>query len=173
MYSKAKIGSHPLHPMLVAFPIAFYVGALVSFVVYAIDRNPFWFRVGVVANIAGIVMALVAAIPGFIDWAVGVPKNSPAKSTGLSHMLLQVGALAVFVINAVLQWQKWDMIIPSVGSSVLLSVIGTALMAGGGLLGWKMIATHHVGIDLTPEQERIEPVKSERNRRMPEAAQHP
>jgi hypothetical protein len=32
-----------------------------------------------------------------------------------------------------------------------------------GFLGWKMIATHHVGVDLTPEQERIDP-DTERNR---------
>jgi len=28
MYSKAKIADHPLHPMLVGFPVAFYVGTL-------------------------------------------------------------------------------------------------------------------------------------------------
>jgi uncharacterized membrane protein len=30
LYSKAKVAGHPLHPMLVAFPVAFYTGAFVA-----------------------------------------------------------------------------------------------------------------------------------------------
>src|SRR5262245_58891428 len=67
MYTKVHIAKHPVHPMLVAFPVAFYTATLVSFVVYAVSTNPFWFKVGLVANVAGVIMAAVAAVPGFID----------------------------------------------------------------------------------------------------------
>ncbi len=157
MYSKAKIAGHPLHPMLVAFPIAFYTTTFVAFLAYWIGDNPFWFHVGVVANIAGVATSLVAAVPGFIDWAFGVPTGSPAKTTGMKHMLIQVTALVVFSIDAVLQWQKWDLLAPTVGASVVLAALGFTLAMIGASLGWKMIGTHHVGVDLTPEQERLEP----------------
>ncbi len=157
MYSKAKIAGHPLHPMLVSFPIAFYTATLVGFIAYAVTDNPFWFRLAVVANIAGVCTSLVAAVPGFIDWAFGVPTGSPAKTTGMIHMLLQVASLIVFAINGVLQWQNWDHAAPAVGASVVLPLLGVVLTMAGGFLGWKMIGTHHVGVELTPEQERLEP----------------
>ena len=45
MYSKTKIMGHPIHPMLVAFPVAFYTGALAAFVAYNSNNDPFWFKV--------------------------------------------------------------------------------------------------------------------------------
>ena len=47
MYSKAKVGGHPVHPMLVAFPVAFYTGALVGFAVYAANGHQFWLNLAI------------------------------------------------------------------------------------------------------------------------------
>lgn len=80
MYSKVKIFGHPVHPMLIAYPIAFYTSTLVAFLIYAANGNGFWFKVAVAANVAGVIMAAVAALPGFIDWAVGIPSRSPASA---------------------------------------------------------------------------------------------
>src|ERR1051325_10864773 len=49
MYSKIKIFGHPIHPILVAFPIAFYTGALAAFIAYNVNGDAFWFKVGYVA----------------------------------------------------------------------------------------------------------------------------
>ena len=157
MYSKAKIAGHPLHPMLVAFPIAFYVATLAGYGVYALTLDAFWFRMGLVANVAAVATAVLAAIPGFIDWAFGVPRGTPAKATGLMHMLLQVGALTLFTVDAGLQWGQWASAVPHVGVSVILAGVGVVLTTAGGALGWKMVGTHHVGVDLTVAQERLEP----------------
>src|SRR5438094_292196 len=93
MYSKAKIMGHPIHPMLVAFPVAFYTSTLIGFIVYASSMDPFWLHLATVANWAGVVMGAVAAVPGFVDWAMGIPRSSPAKRTGLIHMALNVTTL--------------------------------------------------------------------------------
>ena len=74
MYSKVKIAGHPIHPMIIAYPVAFYTATLVCFIVYHSNLNVFWFKVAVVANAAGVVMAVVAALPGFIDW-LGIPSE--------------------------------------------------------------------------------------------------
>ncbi|MGE0547158.1 MAG: DUF2231 domain-containing protein [Kofleriaceae bacterium] len=176
MYSKAKIAGHPVHPALVAFPIAFYTAALFGFTVYWASGDALWFRIGVVANIGGVITALIAAVPGFIDWAIGVPTGSPAKITGLKHMLLQVSASIVFLINAVLQWQKWSSLEPAVGASVILSLLGLVLVAFGAALGWRLVASHHVGVELTPEQELLEPTANRQHtpggRMFPPVSQH-
>lgn len=157
MYSKAKILGHPIHPMLVGFPVAFYTGALVAFIAYAASMNVFWFRVGVVANWAGVVMAAVAALPGFIDWAVGIPRGSPAKKTGLIHMALNVTVLVLFIINGVVATDYWDEALPTGGTGVPLSAIGVLLTVVSGFLGWSLVQDHHVGIRLLPGQEQLEP----------------
>src|SRR5215472_1828261 len=66
MYSRLKILGHPIHPMLVAYPIALYSSTLVAYLIYIVGHDTFWFRVAVVVNIAAIVMAAVAALPGFL-----------------------------------------------------------------------------------------------------------
>jgi uncharacterized membrane protein len=157
MYSKAKIAGHPIHPMLVAFPVAFYTSTLVAYAVYGASDNPFWFRVGFVANVAGVVMALLAAVPGFIDWAMGIPSHSKAKSVGLTHMLLNVGALVLFAINALLQSRQWELAAPDSTVATLLALIGVGLTLAAGFFGWALVQTHHVGVDLSGEQQREEP----------------
>lgn len=157
MYSKVKVAGHPLHPMLVGFPVTMYVAALACFAAVQFGADLFWFRVGVYANVAGVCTAAVAAVPGFIDWAFGVPAGTPAKSTGLMHMLANVMALVVFAVNAFLVWDQRYSPSPEVGQALALSAIGVVLTGVAGFLGWMMVQKHHVGVDLTPEQQRYEP----------------
>jgi len=157
MYSKAKILGHPLHPMLVGFPVAFYTGTLVSFIVYAATGNVLWFRVGCIANWAGVAMAAVAAVPGFIDWFFGIPRATAAKRTGLIHMGLNVTSLLSFIINGVLAMNHWDEAFPPTGTGIVFSAIGVLLTLPAGFLGWSLVQDHHVGVQLTAEQERVEP----------------
>lgn len=167
MYSKAKLLGHPIHPMLVGFPVAFYTGTLVTFIVYAVTMNPFWYRVAGVANWAGVVTAAVAALPGLVDWATGIPPRTAAKKTGLLHMGLNVTALLAFLISAIVATNHWDDVLPPAGTGVVLSAIGVLLTLPAGFLGWSLVQDHHVGIKLTPEQERLEPppaLESERRR---------
>jgi uncharacterized membrane protein len=176
MYSKVKILGHPVHPMLVGFPVAFYTATLVGFIVYAATDNPFWYRLAVVANWAGVVTAAVAALPGFIDWAVGIPTRSPAKKTGLIHMGLNVTALLVFLINGIVTSDRWDEILPPSGGGIALSAIGVLLTMAAGFFGWSLVQDHHVGVRLSFEQERLEPVqgpaRSERPRSNTPAMSH-
>ncbi len=69
MYSKIKIAGHPIHPAFVAFPIVFYTVAFVGFLTFEFfNGNAFLYKVSLYSNYAGIVSALVAAVPGFLDW---------------------------------------------------------------------------------------------------------
>src|SRR4051794_24388106 len=123
MYSKIKILGHPIHPMLVAYPIAFYTATLVCYIVYNSNHELFWFRVAYVANLSGIIMAVVAALPGFIDWLY-IPANTKAKRTGLFHMLCNVVTLVLYAACFFMQKDKWDNPGTDVGSAILLTALG-------------------------------------------------
>jgi uncharacterized membrane protein len=154
MYSKIKIFGHPIHPILVAYPIAFYTAALVCYIVYNSNQNVFWFKVAYVANIAGIIMAAVAALPGFIDWLF-IPSNTQAKKTGLFHMLCNVVALVLFAASFFMQKNNWDNPNADVGSSIILSIIGFLITGVAGFLGFALIQKHHVGVHpFTPEETK-------------------
>src|SRR5690606_10458571 len=93
MYSKAKIGGHPIHPMIVGFPIVFYTLTFVGFAMYRFwSQDLFWYQLGYFSAFGGVITAVLAAIPGAIDWAFGIPKTSAAKTRGAWHALLNVGA---------------------------------------------------------------------------------
>src|SRR5437763_602126 len=124
MYSKVKILGHPIHPMLVAYPIALYTCTLVAYLIYAANGDRFWFKLAVAANVAGVIMAAITALPGFIDWAVGIPSGTAAKSHGLSHMLLDVAALVLFIINDIIHVGAWKSGSTNTGAGIILALLG-------------------------------------------------
>jgi uncharacterized membrane protein len=142
--------------MLVSFPIAFYTATLFSFIVYAVGGDPFWFRAGYASNVAGVVMAALAAVPGFIDWSMGIPSGIHAKSDGAKHMALNVTALVIFAINLWMNSGQWDVVTPVMRYAILLPLVGWLVTVTAGWFGWKMVQTHHVGVELAPEEEHFE-----------------
>lgn len=174
MYSKAKLAGHPIHPMLVSYPITFYTATMLAFFIYQfVNPDVFWYRFAYVTTIAGVVTALAAAIPGFIDWAYGVPKVSAAKSRGVLHMSLNVGALLFFAIALGRVWGTWDSAPDTVRTLLILSTTGTVLTGVASYHGWELVATHKVGVSLTPEQERLEPVEKRSREEHETSSPHP
>lgn len=167
MYSKAKIANHPIHPMLVGFPITFYVLTLVSFVVFrTASPDIFWFKLGYFANYAAIITALCAAIPGFIDWALGIPNQTAAKARGLIHMSLNLTTLALYIVNAFLLEGTWETGTANLGVPIALCAIGCLLTVGAGFYGWQMVQKDKVGVDMNSEQASIQE-RYEREHREP------
>lgn len=161
MYSKVKIFGHPMHPMLVAYPIAFYTATLVCYIVYNSNNNVFWFKVAYIANLAGIIMAVVAALPGFIDWLY-IPSNTAAKKTGLFHLLCNVTALILYAACFFIQKDKWNDSNPDIGSAILLTALGFLITLVAGFLGFALIQKHHVGVDaFTNEETKVVAAKKE------------
>lgn len=156
MYSKATVGGHPVHPMLIAYPVAGYTGTLVGFAVYAANGQQFWLNFAIVMNIAGVGGALLAALPGFADWLLGIPRGSGAKTVGLAHAGLNVAALVLFAISLGMYAGHWDGPARGAGPGLGLAAAGVLCTIGAGYLGWMLVQTYHIGIQLTQEQERDE-----------------
>ena len=147
MLSKARIGSHPLHPMLIAIPVTTYLATFASLIALGVTRDPFWFRLGLWANLVGVVSALVAAVPGAIDLVTVVPRRTVARRTGVFHALTNVAALVLFAINLYLMSDAYG------GAETYNRTAGLVLTGGGILLtmiagwfGWEMVQRHHVGV---------------------------
>jgi uncharacterized membrane protein len=149
MYSKVNIAGHPVHSMLVSFPIAFYTATVVALVIYGGTGNPFWYHAAFWACLGGVVMAVTAGTVGFIDM-MALPERSPARDTGLKHMAFNLLALGLFAIDAIVLGVDWYSTGPlHFGWPLVLGLLGLASLAVAGSLGWRLVQTHHVGVKPT------------------------
>jgi uncharacterized membrane protein len=171
MYSKATIAGHPIHPMLIAYPVAGYTGTLVGFAVYAANGQQFWLRLAIALNIAGVGMALLAALPGLIDWAFGVPSGSAAKTVGLAHAGLNVTALCLFGASLGYYATDWDATAVSPNLGLGLSSAGILCTLAAGFLGWMLVQTYHIGVELSPAQ-RSDEAAIQQTQRQPHLHRH-
>ena len=157
MYSKMKIAGHPVHPGLVAFPVACYTGTLVGFGVYAANGHLFWLNLAIALSVVGTGTAVLAALAGLAAWALGIPRDSAAKMTGLLHAGLNVTAFGLFLAAMASYVSDWNGPAVSATLGVVLSAIGVAVTIAAGFLGWTLVQDYHVGVHLIPEQEPAEP----------------
>ena len=93
MRSKARISSHPVHPMIVMFPFGLWVASFVFDLLGRASGNPNLFSAGYFCLIGGCVGAACAAVPGAIDLFGTVPPDSSARKRGYIHAGMNVIAL--------------------------------------------------------------------------------
>jgi uncharacterized membrane protein len=145
--STAAINGHPIHPMLIAFPIAFLVGAFVTDIVYAINDDGFWSQASLWLLIAGIATALFAALFGFIDFAT--IKRVRDHRIAWWHMGLNLLAVGLAAVNLILRLTGGDAAIMPLG--LVLSAAVTGLLTLSGWLGGEMTFRHKIGVSSTPD----------------------
>ena len=138
MASKASIKGHPIHPVLVAFPIGLWVFSLVSDIIFLAGGSATWGDVAFYTMGGGIVGALLAAIPGFVDlfsWS-----KSAVRTVGQWHMALNLTAVVIFAVNFMLRLSGiYGYTLPFV-----LSMAGVLTIAISGWLGGEMVYRYRV-----------------------------
>jgi len=145
MESRSKILGHALHPMLVTFPIEllitgtfFDIAGMVSG--YAAWHQAAYWMIGV-----GVVMGLVAAIPGFIDW-LAIPMGTRAKAVGILHAVLNVALLAVFAIAWLMRRGESSLLDPG-WMPIVLQIVGLGIGSVSAWLGGELVERLGVGVD--------------------------
>lgn len=144
MKSKVNIKSHPLHPILIPFPIAFFTGTLICHLTGWWLNKPDLLKTAYYLNIGGIVFAVLAAIPGFIDFLYTVPPKSSGKKRAAKHGIINVIMLVCFIIAFVIRRNEGsnDIIL------ALLEIIGISLMVIAGWLGGTLVFRNQIGVDI-------------------------
>jgi uncharacterized membrane protein/nitrite reductase/ring-hydroxylating ferredoxin subunit len=141
MKSKANIKGHPLHPILVAFPIAFFTGTLVFDVLSVLYGNNNFRRTAGYLELAGLVTAGLAAIPGLVDYFFTVPPASSAKKRATQHGLTNLLLIGVFAAAYLLR--------NKVSFPVIIGLEGAGfiLMGISGWLGGTLVYRNQIGVD--------------------------
>ena len=134
----ARIGKHPIHPMLVVLPLGLWVTALVFDIVHAATGNPLWRTLAFWNIAAGVVGALLAAVPGFVDY---LDLDGRARRLATYHMVLNLAAVAVFAVN----WYVRSRVPPDSRWPLALSIVGVLGVFVSGWLGGELVYVERVG----------------------------
>jgi len=143
-HSTARVGGHPLHPMIVPFPIAFFLAALVSDVVYLSNGRSGFAEASVWLIGAGLAAALLAAVLGLADFLGD--RMVRGMRTAWLHMVGNVLAVAIEAVSLyVRSTQGMEASVAPTG--VTLSAVTAVILLGTGWLGGELVYRHGVGVD--------------------------
>jgi len=144
MRSRASLKSHPLHPMLVAFPIGLLVTSFLFDLIARWRELPSLAAAAWYCVIAGLVGAVMAAVPGLVDLFSVVPANSSARSRGYQHGILNALVMVAFIADAA--YRGTPEVMPD-NTSLILSAIGVVLIGTSGWLGATLIYRNQIAVD--------------------------
>jgi uncharacterized membrane protein len=139
--STAKIGGHPVHPMLVPFPIVCFVLAFVVDIVFLNNNDPGWATASRWLLGAGLVMGALAAVAGLTDFMGSDRIRS--MSDALQHMLANVTAVVLEIVNFIVRFNS-DSAIGSIG--VYLSGATVLILLFSGWKGGELVYRHGIGV---------------------------
>lgn len=144
--STARFLGHPIHPMLVPFPIAFFIGAFVADVLHLGTGDPFWTMAAFWLLVGGLAMAALAALAGLTDFLGD--RRVRALSDAWLHMLGNVTVVVIEAVNLFLRAAAPSSAPPAV--CVYLSGAAFLLLGFTGWKGGELVFRHRVGIPDEP-----------------------
>jgi uncharacterized membrane protein len=140
--STARIGGHPIHPMLVPFPIACFVGTLLTDIAYWRTADIMWSNFSAWLLTAGLIMGGLAAVAGLVD-VLGSRAVRSARPVW-PHMIGNILVLALSLWNAFVHSRDaWTSVVPT---GLILSAVVVLILLFTGWMGWALVYRHRVGV---------------------------
>ncbi|MEZ2328953.1 DUF2231 domain-containing protein [Mesorhizobium sp. RCC_202] len=141
-HSTASVAGHPIHPMLIPFPIAFFVATFVCDLIFWRTANPGWITGTLWLLGAGLIMAALAALAGLTDVLGDV------QIRNLTAAWLHAGGNVLVVLIELYNWYSRyghgeAAVIPT---GLILSLIVVLILLFTGWKGWEMVYRHRVGV---------------------------
>ena len=140
MESRTKLLGHPIHPVLVVFPLGLLSASVVFDVIDRLRDSGTWAQTASATMAAGVIGGLAAAPFGLRDW-LAIPDGTRAKRVGLWHAGANVIALVLFAVSWLLRRNE-----PTT-AALIVALVGLAAAAVGGWLGGELVDRLGVGVD--------------------------
>jgi uncharacterized membrane protein len=143
MAGKINFLGHPVHPMLITFPLGLFPAAVVCDIIYLVRNNPSWGHLAYWLIAGGVLGGLAAAVCGFADW-LGLESETRAKRIGAWHGIINVVMTSLFAVSWMMRRGAPDR--PSL-QAVIVGVVALVLGFVGAWLGGELVYRLSVGVD--------------------------
>jgi uncharacterized membrane protein len=143
MESRVKFAGHPVHPMLIVFPLGLLGTAVVFDIIYLVSSHSQWTVAAYYMIGAGVIGGLAAAVFGWLDW-FAIPGGTRAKRIGLWHGAGNVVVLAFFILSWVL---RRDSAMEPPTGAIVAGLVGVVLAVVTSWLGGELVDRMGVGVD--------------------------
>jgi uncharacterized membrane protein len=143
MESRAKLFGHPVHQMLIVFPLGLLAMALVFDGIHLVTGTAYWSEIAFWMIAAGVITGLLAAPFGFIDW-LAIPSGTRAKRVGALH---GVGNVFVVLLYAASWLTRMNAPATPTTLGFVLAFAGGGLALFTGWLGGELVDRLAVGVD--------------------------
>ena len=154
--SKMSIAGHPIHPMLIHFPVAALLGLIATDLAYVLTTDPFWARASLWLAGVGALGGWVSGSAGLID-LMAVPRIRRLV-TAWCHALLAVMLLSLASLNWLLRYgDAAGQILPW---GLYLSLLTGGLIGLTSYLGGRLVYDFAVGVD--QEEANAPPMRPSR-----------
>jgi uncharacterized membrane protein len=153
--SKAAIFGHPIHPMLIPFPVALLSLVPISDIVYAARDSVFFAQASYYMLWAGLATAALAGVFGLIDF-VSIPRARAYKA-GWFHLGANAVVVALVLVNALLRVdQRLDAVVPA---GLILSLVSAGVLLFSGWYGGELAYRYKIGVmaEGPRPQDRVRP----------------
>ena len=159
MESRAKLLGHPIHQMLIVFPLGLLAMAVIFDLIALVTGTGYWSEIAYWMIAAGVITGLLSAPFGFIDW-LAIPSGTRAKRIGAVH---GIGNVVVVLLFAGSWLMRRDAPAAPETLALLLSFAGGGLALFTGWLGGELVDRLSVGVD---EGAHVDAPSSLRTRRV-------
>ena len=143
--SRIAVGGHPIHAMLVSFPIALTVSTLGADAFYWWTGDPFWARAALWSIGLAFLVGLLAGISGTFELLL-VP-GIRARASSWTHFVVAMTLLSLLGVNWGFRLQGYEQALLPFG--LTLSLIATIFAGAAGWHGGKLVFTYQVGTSST------------------------
>lgn len=145
--SSIHLAGHPIHVMLVTFPIALVCATLGADLFYWWSADPFFARVGLWTSGWGFVMGTAAALSGTAELLLvrGIRRSAEPWSHAVAAMML------LSVIGANWGLRLFDQEAAILPWGLFLSVLGLVFVGLAGWHGGKLVFEHQIGVEVSKD----------------------
>lgn len=141
--SRITLFGHPLHPMMVHFPVAALIGLVGADVAWLWTRDDFWARAGLWLAGVGAAGGWAASVAGILDLVL--VRRIRRLITGWAHGAMAVMMLSLATMNWLVRFGESQEVFPW---GLALSLFTAALIAATAALGGRLVYEHAVGVDI-------------------------
>ncbi|HEX3019979.1 MAG TPA: DUF2231 domain-containing protein [Chitinispirillaceae bacterium] len=138
--SSAAIAGHPVHPIFITFPIAFFTGVLATDIIYLATKNMFWSKMSFYLLIFGLIGSVISAISGLVEFLS--LRNVRQYRIGWAHAIGNVLAVSIAAVNFAIR------INPAMPVYLVLSAVTVLILGFTGWWGGELSYKLGIGVDM-------------------------